>query len=276
VKGWCQAVGLSLTLVCGAAAQTTLPSRIVLATVAAGNRSLVDLDVDDFVVDEGGAARDVFDVHVADYPLVVLVDNATDRTEQARDIRDAAARFVSRIGQRGVAVGTLTSPNLLVEFEEDRAEVLARIREIEANPTAPLVPLEAIATAIRLIQKTETPFSTVVVVSGRAIDPGETSSPALLAPVLDARFPVHVIAHRASEPGAGSADLLREVASLTKGQYTPIYTSASYAIALDRLADRMSTEMMIQFVVPPGSKGGEIRVGVKIPGARVVGLGVSK
>jgi hypothetical protein len=276
VKGWLRVAGLSIAIADPGAAQTTLSSRIVLATVTAGSRSLVDLDVDDFVVDEGGAAREVFDVHIADYPLVVLVDNATDRPEQARDIRDAAARFVSRIGQRGVAVGTLTSPNLVVEFEEDRAEVLARIRGIEANPAAPPVPLEAIATAVRLIQKTETPFSSVVVVSGRAIDPGETSSSALLAPVLDARFPVHVIAQRAPDSAATSADLLREVASLTKGQYTPIYTSASFAIALDRLADRMAAEMMIQFVVPPGSKRGEVRVGVKIPGARVMGLGVSR
>jgi hypothetical protein len=267
---------MSIALAAGIAAQTTLSSRTVLATVTAGSRSLVDLDVDDFVVDEGGAAREVFDVHVADYPLVVLVDNATDRAEQARDIRDAAARFVSRIGQRGIAVGTLTSSNLVVEFEEDRAEVLARIRGIEANPAAPPVPLEAIATAVQLIQKTETPFSSVVVISGRAIDPGETSSSALLTPVLDARFPVHVIAQRPADSVTANADLLREVASLTKGQYTPIYTSASYAIALDRLADRMSTEMMIQFIVPPGSKGGEVRVGVKIPGARVMGLGVSR
>jgi hypothetical protein len=34
---------------------------------------------------------------------------------------------------------------------------------------------------------------------------------------------------------------------------------------------------MIEYLVPPGRGGpGEVRVGVKIPGARVTGLGVSR
>ena len=50
---------------------------------------------------------------------------------------------------------------------------------------------------------------------------------------------------------------------------------AYLAMTLDRLADRLSTEMMVEYLVPNGSKPVDVRVGVRIPGARVRGLGVA-
>jgi hypothetical protein len=143
-----------------------------------------------------------------------------------------------------------------------------------------LKPLEVLSDAISLISVAEAPFAAVVVVSARTIDPAEVESSDSLAPILESRVPVHVIAHRGSpvpSSSQGDADVLRDVSGLTRGQYTTIYTPVSYSIALDRLADRLATEMMIQFLVPPGSAGGgEVTVGVRKPGARVVGLGVSR
>lgn len=258
------------------AQQLGLSSRTVLATVSAGNRLIVDLDVDDFVIEEGGSTREVYDVHVADYPLVLVLDDSAS-TDEIATIREAAARFVTRVGDRAVAVGTLTRPTLLGNFDEDRAEVLADIKTAVQEPTAQLAPLQVLSSAVRLIQEAGPPFSAIVVVSAHAIDAAAVGASELLTPILDSRIPVHVIAHR---PAAGSAvessDILRDVSNLTHGQYTTIYTSVSYTIALDRLADRLSTEMMIQFLVPPGSTSGQVKVGVKIPGARVSGLGVSR
>jgi hypothetical protein len=67
---------------------------------------------------------------------------------------------------------------------------------------------------------------------------------------------------------------LRVLADQTHGQYTTIFTSASYGTALERLADKLSAELMIQYLVPPGEQGGDVQVGVRRPGSRVVGLGV--
>jgi len=67
---------------------------------------------------------------------------------------------------------------------------------------------------------------------------------------------------------------LRVIADQTKGQFTAIFSPASFDAALDRLADRLAIEMMVQYVVPPGPRAGDVRVGVRIPGARVIGLGV--
>ena len=67
---------------------------------------------------------------------------------------------------------------------------------------------------------------------------------------------------------------MRLLADQTRGQFTAIFSPASYSAALDRLADRLAIEMMIQYLVPPGPKAGDVQVGVRVPGARVVGLGV--
>lgn len=44
---------------------------------------------------------------------------------------------------------------------------------------------------------------------------------------------------------------------------------------LDRLADRLTSEMLIEYLVPVGSKPNDVKVGVRIAGARVRGLGVA-
>jgi hypothetical protein len=266
--------------------QQTMSSRVLLATVAAGNRALVELGPDDFVIEEGGVTREVFDMHVADYPIAVLIDNSAAARNELDAIRDAAARFVSRVGERAVAVGTLANPPaILASFDDDRAKVLAEIGKVSVDPSAGLMPLEAIAGAIHAIEATGSPFSAIVVISARPIDPAEIGSSDLLTPILASRASVHVIARRSAataeqdEPtrADGNGDVLRQVSNLTRGQYTTIYSPASYGIALDRLADRLAPEVMIEYLVPPGAGAqGEVRVGVKIPGARVTGLGVSR
>ena len=54
-----------------------------------------------------------------------------------------------------------------------------------------------------------------------------------------------------------------------------IYSAASYQAALDRLADRMTSEMMIEYLVPVGSKPNDVKVGIRVVGASVRGLGVA-
>jgi hypothetical protein len=129
-----------------------MSSRVLLATVAAGNRALVDLGPDDFVIEVGGVTREVFDMHVADYPIAVLIDNSAAARNELEAIRDAAARFVSRVGERAVAVGTLASPPvILASFDDDRAKVLAEIGRVSVDPSAGLMPLEAITGAVHSI-----------------------------------------------------------------------------------------------------------------------------
>jgi hypothetical protein len=68
---------------------------------------------------------------------------------------------------------------------------------------------------------------------------------------------------------------MRTIAEQTRGAYTVTYSAASYQPALDRLSERLTSEMMIEYLVPPGSKPIDVKVGVRLAGAKVRGLGVA-
>jgi hypothetical protein len=102
-------------------------------------------------------------------------------------------------------------------------------------------------------------------------------APESITPVVDSGAILHVIANRSIASGGGSRarPALRGLVDQTRGEYTTIYSAASYQAALDRLADRLTNELMIEYLVPVGSKPNDVKVGVRLIGARVRGLGVA-
>ena len=87
-------------------------SRVVLAAATdARNRPLTNLGEDDFVVREGGEAREIFAVRLADYPIVLLIDNSEAGAADFEGVRRAAARFIARNGRdRPVASARSAAP----------------------------------------------------------------------------------------------------------------------------------------------------------------------
>jgi hypothetical protein len=261
--------------------QTTAARVLLAAVVDTRNRPVVDVGADDFVITEGGQPRDVLDVHVADYPVVVLIDDGPEQgaTPVLAPMKAAVVRFISRIGQRPVAVGTLSRPEPLVAtFDDKRAEVFARVERLAVTPSD-AAPLQAVAQAAQLLQETGAPFSAIVIVTSRAVEGADSLSAERLPFILESGATIHVVAGRlrhTEDRSPAAPDMLRGLADQTLGQYTGIFATASYAIALDRLADRMATELMIEYLVPPGPPAGDVRVGARVAGARVIGLGVSK
>jgi hypothetical protein len=237
----------------------------------------VDVGVDDFVVTENGQPREVLDVHIADYPVVILVDDAPDAAEFLPIVKTAVARFITRIGERPVAVGTMSRPDTLVaSFDDDRSEILKRVNAIQASDAAAMLPLAPVVNAARLLREAGVPFSAITVATAHPIGTAAQVSPEVVAAILESGANIQVVIARAPADSAEAsrADLLRVLADQTRGQYTPIFSAASYAIALDRIADRMATELMIEYVAPAGSVAGDVKVGARVPGARVIGLGV--
>ena len=263
------------------AAQAQASGRILLATVVdTTGKTQVDFGVDDFVIQEGGDEREVLDVHVADYPVVVLIDDVPESTDLA-PMTSAVARFVTRIGERPVAIGTLSNPSALIaSLEDSREDVLERVTKMTSKPGEAST-LPSVAHAAGVLQNTGSPFSAIVVVTGRAIDARIPVEGDLLPSIVNSGAAVHVVESQASHLDATDTnigdvvpDLLRVLADQTHGQYTTIFSSVSYGAALDRLADKLSAELMIQYLIPPGEARGDVRVGVRRPGSRVVGLGV--
>jgi len=279
---------LEIALACAAlpfrVAQETVSSRVVLATVSdARNRAIVDLGADDFIVKEADQVREVLDARVADYPIVLLVDTSGAASEEFEAVRRAAVRFVARIGERPLALGTLGDPPfMLTTFNDDRRVVTGQLEKLAADPAGNSMALQAVVNASRLIRDTGAPFSAIIVISAAATDGSRLPAGELVAPILESGAMVHVVGKRSAAKGpnvppAQDAEPLRTLADQTRGQFVAIYSAASYQTALDRLADRLSAEMMIQYIVPRGASAraaSDVKVGVRLPGARVRGLGV--
>jgi len=254
------------------AAQQIGASRTALATVVdPRGRAIVDIEADDFVVRETGRVRDVLSVRVADYPIALVLDNGPGAALDFPAIRQAASRFVGRVGHRPIAVALADPPRLIATFDDDRSVVVQSLDQAMPSGSAEGL-FDAMVIAARQVQESGSPFSVIVVVSANplATPPGE-----LLTPILATSAAVHVIVNGATAAAARPLETLREVADQTHGQFTTIYSTASYQAALDRLADRLAPELMVEYVVPVGSSSGnDVQLGVRIPGARVVGLGV--
>ena len=256
-------------------AQQLGASRTVLATVVDNRgRAIVDIEPDDFIIRESGQNRDVLSVRVADYPVVLVLDNGRGTSKDFDVIRQSALRFVARIGRRPVAVALAEPPRLIATLEDDRQAVLQRIEKAGTSRSSEGL-FDAIVAAARAVQDNGSPFSAIVVVTA---NPLSTAPAQLMTPVLDSGALVHSIVGREGS-GAGAfspaSESLRAVVDQTHGSLTTIFASASYPIAFDRLADQLAPELMVEYVVPVGSsKTDDVKLGVRIPGARVVGRGV--
>lgn len=250
-------------------------SRFALAIVSdPRGRAVVDIGVDDFVVQEGTATRDVLDVRVADYPVVVIVDNGAAAGADFAAIKAAVVRFVERMGPRPMAIVTMGgTPGLIATFEDDRTTLLQRLEAIDAPAAEDSQPLRAAALAAQTIQQTGALFSAIVMATASPAEAAGPPTDEFLAPIIDSRAVVHIVA---DDRGiATSGRFLRALAQQTHGDFTAIFAAPSYTPAIERLVTRLTTELMVEYIVPVGSKASDPKIGVRIPGARVRGLGVA-
>ena len=256
-------------------------SRFALAIVEDGHgRATVDVGADDFLVEESGAAREILDVRVADYPVAIVLDNGTAASADFEAMRTAVIRMVERLGVRPVSIVTTAGgPTTIATFEDDREVVLERLQKVEWSGADDGQTLRAAAAAAEAIRTTGALFSAIVIVAAAPASGEGSTDASLTAPVIDSRAVVHVVASSRTgderAPGAGDGGVLRSLATQTHGQFTAIYAAPSFQPALDRVVARLTTEMLIEYLVPVGSKAADVKIGVRMPGARVRGLGVA-
>jgi hypothetical protein len=254
-------------------------SRVALAAVTdLANRPFVDVGADDFVIQEAGTAREVLSVRPADYPIIVLLDTGDDPRGEFELMRKAAAHFIDRVGQRPIALGTLgVKGSMVTTFDDEREVLTEKLGALKAQEGAPSLLLQAAGVAGERMKETGALFSAIVILSANPNDASPGTLEETVAPIVDSGAAVHVIANRPG-PAAGSGAArtpMSAIATQTHGEFTTVYSAASYQAALDRLADRMNAEMMIEYLVPVGSKPVDVKVGIRVIGARVRGLGVA-
>src|SRR5207253_708474 len=133
--------------------------------------------------------RDVLSVRVADYPVALVLDNGRGTSKDFDAIRQAALRFVARIGRRPVAVALAEPPRLVATLDDDRQAVVQRIEKAGTARSNDGL-FEAILAAARALQDNGSPFSAIVVVTA---NPLSTAPAQLMAPVLGSGSNVHAI-----------------------------------------------------------------------------------
>jgi hypothetical protein len=151
---------------------------------------------------------------------------------------------------------------------------MARLATIAADTAAGSLLLQGAALAGETIRATGTLFSAIVILSATPTDASRNAPAEMMAPVVDSNAILHVIANRPSQSALNSVrsePVLRTLAEQSRGEFTSIYSASSYQAALDRLADRLTSEMMIEYLVPVRSKPNDVKVGVRIVGAKVRG-----
>jgi hypothetical protein len=264
-----------------AAESQTGASRFALVNVLdPRGKAIVDVGADDFVVQEAGAAREVLSVRPADYPVVVMLDTGIGARADFAMMRKAAEHFIDRIGPRPLAIGTFGgTPAMIAGFDDDRSVAVQRLSELAPANNAPSALMQGAAVAAGTIRSSGSLFAALVILSSAPMDGSQTSPDEMIAAIVDSGSILHVIANRSVQAIAGSgfrpAAALRALAEQSRGEYTTIYSAASYESALDRLAERLTTEMLVEYLVPVGSKPNDVKLGIRLAGARVRGLGVA-
>ena len=261
-------------LLLGRGAFQTSTTRLVLAVATdPRNRALVDVGPDDFLVSETGAAREVLSVRVADYPIVVALDTRAVSGTDLPVLQQAARHFIERLGaERPIAVATLgRAPKTVAGFDDSRSTLFIRLAALTPDTGEDASDIsEGIAASARALRATESLFSAVVVLSAA---PGENDANNSPADLVGSGAIVHAIVNQAA--GSAGVPELRTLVTQTRGELTPIYSAASFQAALDRLVDRLSSELLVEYISPAGSNASDVKVGIRIPGARVRGLGVA-
>jgi len=254
-------------------------TRHVLAAVQDDTgRPIVDIDLDDFVVREDDEERDVLSIQLADYPIVVVIDNGRSADRDFDAVRRATRRFIERVGHRPLAVVSSDPPRVVATFDEERPRILDRIDRLRKGGSTDGV-FPGVVTAAQTIQQTGALFSAIVAV---VTNFGGTLPPDFPAPVLDSGASVHLVIQqkatgRATLAARQWADALTSLVDDTHGQVMTIYSPDSFQQALDREANQLATELMVEYVAPADSApDSRVKIGVRLAGASVHFLGVAR
>jgi len=252
-------------------------SRTILLTVSDGrDRPMIDLLPDDFVVRAGGEPRHVLSARPADYPIVLLVDTSSDRPGDFDVLRRAVVRFIDRVGGRPIVLGRISDQGaMLTRLDDNRRTVMEALEALDAT-SGTSTPLQGLLRAADMLAATRPPFSTIVVLSNGSDEMTEASAVQLGRALGESRARVYAIVHRRGVGDRMNPDLLDRLSEQTGGQYIPIYAPASFEPAVDRVADRLLTEILLEFLEPADAgQTDDVRVGVLRPGALVRGLGIT-
>jgi hypothetical protein len=256
-----------------------LASRLLLASVTdRDGRPMFDIEPDDMVVRDGGQLRDVLSIHLADYPIAIVLDNGRGDDREFEAIRRSTLRFIDRVGHRPIAIISAIPPRMAASFDDNRAAVVEQVYKLRQESSGDGL-FQAFVVAARANRETGVPVSAIIAV---VADPGRTLPTNVRPPVLESGANVHVVlqqktAGRHRERRQTSIDALVALVEETHGQLVTINSPDLYQAAMNRLADQLATELMVEYLVPADSVSGtDVRLGLRLSGAKITSWSIAR
>jgi hypothetical protein len=286
----------TVTVVAAALAAASLESRFALVSAAdMDGGSILGLEADDFVVEDGGALAEVISVTPASYPIAVVVDTSSFARSDFQQIREAVHQFVGALSGRDVALyATGMLPKRRVELTRDLRQLETSLDSTFAQPEGPGLTLDAIGEAAKDLGERHDALTRIVVVSAGGSDSSGESPRDVLHAVVAGRSIVDVIdlqqaqtrgtprnsrGLRSTIPSLYRADndaaRLRYLSRRTLGTYERIVTASGYATALQKVRSQILSEVIVEYAAVPGSAH-SLRVGIHLPNVVVRGIALER
>jgi VWFA-related protein len=235
------------------------PSRertVYASALDASGEPVTGLGVNDFVVREDGARREVLRVSRALEPLDValLIDNSASSTELLLPLRDGLKRFVATLTAAGDAppvsvaiVGLAARPTILADYTSDRKRLDDTINRLFTDSSSGMTLLDALVEVSRGLERRDTPRAVLVPVITDGIEFTNRYYRDVIDAMTRAGAGLHAVTvgtFSLSDDDAirNRAYVLDEGVRATGGQRIALLSSTAVPTALDKLARELTSQ----------------------------------
>ena len=279
-----RAVVVLLALVAAVAVPESLAAQpheqtVYVCVIDKDGHPVAGLGVEDFVVKEDGASREVLRAGRTADPidLAIIVDTSTAIQPYLNDFRKALTAFVTRMaGQHSANVALLAMadrPTILADYTTSVAELTKAVQRIFAQPGAGMVFQDAVSDSVKGLRQHDNPRRAIVVITTEGTDFSNVPYERTLEMLQEsgAGFHALVITDRTGaatrdQPARERAIVIDRGTRATGGRRDDLLSSMELSSALDRLADDLTQQYKVVYgrpgsLVPPK----KIDIAVKRP-----------
>lgn len=241
-------------------AQAGVRERTLYASVVDKNgEPVVDLSVNDFVVREDNARREVLRVSRAVDPmaLAILVDNSSAAESDIHNIRDGLTAFVKEMREESeiAIIGLGDRPTILQDYTRNSELLNAAVGRVFAQPGSGMMLLEAIIETSRGLAKRDEPRASIVAIITDGTEFSNQHYDQVLSALKTGGAAFHALAigtfaDSRSDELRNRATVLDVGPRRSGGQRVPLLSSMGLTGALGKLARELKNQYKVVYGRP--------------------------
>jgi hypothetical protein len=235
------------------------------------------LGINDFVVREDGARREVLRVSRAVDPvdIALLVDNGATSTDAIPHIRAGLSRFVKAMAGHGAIaiVGLADRPTILTDYSTQTAQLTQGIGRLFTQSTSGVTLLDALVEVSRGLERRESARAVIVPVITDGIEYSHRNYRDVLEALDRAGVGLHTLAigvfdFASDDPIRNRAFVLDEGSRTSGGQHVTLLTASAVPGALEKLSRELLSQYKVVYgrpeslVAPEKARVESARIGV--------------